>query len=121
MNNIKNRIEELENTLLHTDVRKTPELLDDLLSEEFEEIGSIGKTSTREEVVNWLVTKEKDAEWALTEFRIRELAPDIILAIYRAKKKGTHNSISKGSIRSSIWKLIDGKWKMIFHQATKVL
>ena len=60
MNNIKNHIKELEEKLLHSDVRKNPEILDDLLGEDFEEIGSIGKVQSREEVINWLVTKEKD-------------------------------------------------------------
>ena len=117
MNSIKEHIKSLEEKLLHSDVGKNPEMLDELLSEDFEEIGSIGKTSSREEVINWLVTKEKNIKWTLSEFRLRELAPNLVLAIYIAQK----NSSTKGSIRSSIWKLCDGKWKMIFHQGTKIL
>jgi hypothetical protein len=60
MNNIKEHIKNLEEKLLHSDVRKNPEILNELLSEDFEEIGSIGKISSREEVIDWLVTKEKD-------------------------------------------------------------
>ena len=121
MKNIRNHIKELEEKLLHSDVRKNPEILNELLSEDFEEIGSIGKTSSREEVVKWLVTKEKDVKWSLNEFRIRELAADLVLAIYVAKKQQIQNNNSNGSIRSSIWKLSGGKWKMIFHQATKLV
>lgn len=121
MKNIRNHILALEKKLLHSDVRKNPEILNELLSEDFEEIGSIGKTSSREEVVKWLVTKEKDIKWSLNEFRIRELASDLVLAIYQAKKERTQNSNSNGSIRSSIWKLREGTWKMIFHQATKIV
>ena len=121
MKNIKHHIKELEEKLLHANVRKNPEMLDELLGEDFEEIGSIGKTSTRDEVIDWLLTKEKDITWTLNEFRIRELAPGLVLAIYRANKKDIKNEINKGSIRSSIWKLSDGKWKMIFHQGTKIV
>ncbi|MFT4607655.1 MAG: hypothetical protein ACI9V8_000295 [Urechidicola sp.] len=120
MNNIKDHIRDLEEKLLHADVQKNPEILDDLLSKDFEEIGSIGKTSSREEVVHWLLTKEKNMQWSLDDFRIRELAPDLILAIYQANIKGNNRGSSKGSIRSSIWKLCSGNWKIIFHQGTKI-
>jgi len=121
MKSIKAHIKKLEEKLLHSDVRKNPEILKELLSEDFEEIGSIGKISSREEVINWLVTKEKNIKWSLNEFRVRELAPDMVLVIYRANKNEHHSSGSKGSIRSSIWKLCGDQWKMIFHQGTKIL
>ena len=121
MNSIKEHIKNLEEKLLHSDIRKNSKILNELLSDDFEEIGSIGKTSSREEVINWLVTKEKNIKWSLSEFRVRELAPNLVLAIYRAHKNEHQNSSSKGSIRSSIWKLCSGKWKMIFHQGTKIL
>ena len=121
MKSIKEHIKELEEELLHSDVTKNPEILNDLLGEDFEEIGSIGKISSREEVINWLVTKEKNIKWSLNEFRVRELAPDMVLAIYSANKNEHQGSASKGSMRSSIWKLYGDKWKMIFHQGTKIL
>lgn len=121
MNNIKKIILELEEKLLHSDVRKNPEVLNELLSEEFEEIGSIGKISSREEVVHWLVNKEKGIHWSLTKFRVQELAPGLVLAIYQSNKKENHSNYSSGSIRSSIWKQFDSSWKMIFHQGTKIL
>ena len=121
MKNLKDHIKHLEEKLLLSDVRKNPEILHELLSEDFEEIGSMGKTSSREAVINWLVTKEKDIQWSLSEFRVRELGPDLVLAIYLARKTGKHSGGSKGSMRSSIWKLCDGHWKMIFHQGTKIV
>jgi hypothetical protein len=121
MNNIKNHIKTLEETLLHSDFQKNPEVLDHLLSEDFEEIGGIGKTSSRAEVVHWLLTKEKTLQWSLNDFRIRTLAPDLILATYQASSRGSNISSSKGSIRSSIWKLCNDKWKIIFHQGTKII
>ena len=121
MINIKEHIKSLEEKLLHSDLRKNPEILDEVLGDDFEEIGSIGKVSSRNEVIKWLVTKEKDIKWSLTEFRIKELSPDLVLAIYRATKRGPRSNHSRGSIRSSIWKLCSGKWKIIFHQGTKIL
>ncbi len=119
MNNIKNHIKELEERLLHTDIRKNSTILTELLSDDFEEIGSDGKISTREEVIEWLVNKEKNIKWSLNNFRIKELSPELILATYIAIKKNQSNS--SGSIRSSIWKKFAGNWKMIFHQGTKII
>jgi len=118
MNNIKNHIKELEERLLHTEVRKNSTILNELLNNEFEEIGSDGKISTREEVIEWLVNKEKNTKWSLNDFRIKELSPELILATYIAIKKNKSNS--SRSIRSSIWKKYSGTWKMIFHQGTKI-
>ena len=117
MNQIELTIKALEEKLLHSDVRKNPEILNELLAEDFEEIGSTGKVSIRDDVVQWLVTKERDARWSLSEFRVRELTPDLVLAVYCAIKVGN----SSGSIRSSIWKQSGGHWKMVFHQATKMV
>ncbi len=119
MNNIKSHIKELEERLLHTDVRKNPTVLNELLSEEFEEIGSDGKISTREEVIEWLVNKEKNTTWSLNDFKIKELSSQLILATYIAIKNNQSNS--SRSIRSSIWKNTSGNWKMTFHQGTKII
>jgi len=119
MNNIENHIKELEERLLHTDVRKNSTILNKLLNDEFEEIGSDGKISTRKEVVEWLVNKEKNTIWSLNDFKIKKLSPHLILATYIAIKKNQSNS--SRSIRSSIWKNISGNWEMIFHQGTKII
>ena len=121
MNNIIDHIKTLEETLLHSDFQKNPEALNHLLSEDFEEIGGIGKTSSRAEVIDWLLNKEKTLQWSLNDFRIRTLSPDLILAIYQASSEGSNSSSSKGAIRSSIWKLCNGEWKIIFHQGTKII
>jgi hypothetical protein len=121
VNEIDKIIKKLELQLLHSDVRNNPELLNELLSEDFEEIGNIGKVSSREEVVEWLLTKDKDTKWTLNEFRVREITSKIVLAIYRVTKDSPLHDKSKGSIRSSIWKKYDDGWKMTFHQGTKIL
>ncbi|MGD8567628.1 MAG: DUF4440 domain-containing protein [Gammaproteobacteria bacterium] len=121
MKNIEARIKALEEKLLHSDVRKNPQLLDELVAPEFEEIGSNGKVTSREQVIDWLLTKEQDVRWSLTEFRIRQLSPDMVLAIYRARKNDIVNDSYKGSIRSSLWKRTGERWQIVFHQGTKVL
>ena len=120
---LANEIQALEESLLHTDFRHKPQLLDDLLCVDFEEIGPTGSRSNRQAVVAWLLNKDTDARWQFEDFKIRELSNTLVLACYRAQQIKPEPSTSKGSIRTSIWKRSadSGHWQMVFHQATKIL
>ena len=108
------RIHALEEKLLHSDMQESPFLLDELLAQSFEEIGSMGNITSRQAVVEWLMNKNKNDRWILTNFRISELSTDIVLAIYQAQKVGDSNITAAASIRSSIWKRHGSHWKMVF-------
>lgn len=130
---IKTEIKALEEKLLHSDVRSNPELLNELLAEDFQEIGSSGMINSREDVVDWLLNKEGNVRWSLTSFNIRLLSDELVLAQYVAKKVDAVDAFKKdnhascGSQRSSLWKKVPSQnnrechWQMIFHQGTKIL
>ncbi len=118
---IVEHIKQRELELLQTDWRANPALIDDWLSADFEEIGSDGQVSQRVDVVNWLLKKDNAIQWLLTDFRIKVLTDGLIMAVYFAKKPNGPSSISKGSIRTSIWQYQGNHWKMVFHQATQRL
>ena len=120
MNTLEALIKELEESLLHTDVRTNPDILNKLLAEDFEEIGVTGKVTSREEVIDWLVNKEQNVRWSLNNFRVKQITPDMVVAIYEAKKETLQPHQSKASMRSSIWKLFGDQWKMVFHQGTRI-
>ena len=119
---ITDQVRQLELKLLHSDIKVMPSLLDALLAKEFEEIGGNGAVSSRQEVVDWLLNKNPQDRWSFTDFRVREVSTDLVLAIYHAKKVvGQKNIVSKGSVRSSIWKHNTQGWQMVFHQASKII
>lgn len=118
---IVDHIKQLELKLLHSDMQAVPSLLDTHLAQEFKEIGSNGYISTRQEVVDWLLKKNPNDRWALTDFSVEKLSSELVLAVYHARKVSDHNGVSKGSIRSSIWKHDGKRWKMVFHQASKLI
>ncbi len=118
---IAEHIKQRELELLQTNWRANPALIDDWLSADFEEIGSNGQISQRVDVINWLLNKDNAIQWSLTDFRIKALADDLVMAVYIAKKRNDPNNISNGSIRTSIWQQQGNNWKMVFHQATKRL
>ena len=120
MNGIAEQIKQLELKLLHLDLKTEPELINDLLSHDFEEISQSGKINARRDVVDWLIHKDIHLQWSLNDFRIRMLTDELVMAMYTAQKMNDRNNLSKGSMRTSIWQRQGGAWKMIFHQASKI-
>jgi hypothetical protein len=119
---IIDQIKQLELKLLHSDMKVSPSLLDTLLAKEFEEIGDNGAVNTRQDVADWLLNKNPQERWLLTDFRVKELSAGLVLAIYHAKKvAGQKKFVSKGSVRSSIWKYNTQGWQIVFHQASKIV
>ncbi len=119
LTNLAEHINQLELKLLQTDLTANPALIDELLSGNFEEISSSGEVNSRNDVVNWLLSKDHHIQWILTDFRIRVLADDWVLANYTAQKRDEPNVTGKRSIRTSIWQHQGNHWKMVFHQASR--
>lgn len=105
----------LERGLLHD--AHTRESLDVLLHEDFEEIGPGGRIASRVEVMHWLLAiKRPEERWDFADFRVRLASGDLVLATYRARRRG---GTSPGSRRASLWqRAADGQWRLRFHQAT---
>jgi|CXWL01.1.fsa_nt_gi hypothetical protein len=120
LESITEHIKQLELKLLQIDLKADPSLIDDLLSDEFEEISSNGQVNSRNDVVHWLFNKDDNIQWSLIDFRIKVLTDGLVMAIYTTQKLNDSNSPSKGSMRVSIWKRQGDNWKMIFHQASKI-
>jgi hypothetical protein len=106
-------LQQLEESLLQSTVRKS-ELVSQLLSDEFIEVGSSGHTYTKEQIMTALQAESPD-KYTATAFNVKLLAPQTALVIYRACR---HSEPPVFSVRSSIWQLRDGQWKLVFHQGT---
>jgi hypothetical protein len=87
--------------------------LNDLLADDFLEFGSSGNTFNKK-AIHDVALHEKNIQFTVTDFNIKRLSADVVLATYRTFR---HND-RKHALRSSIWKVIDGQWKMVFHQGT---
>ncbi|WP_133134913.1 hypothetical protein [Legionella nautarum] len=53
-------------------------------------------------------------------FKAHPLSENIILLTYVSSIKDTPLVESKQAMRSSVWRLTGGKWRMVFHQGTPV-
>ena len=117
--NLTNIIRELEVELLHPDVRKSTTRLNELLSEDFFEFGSTGKSYSKQDVIR-LLKKAKEAKFTISDFKIKVLSPDVVLATYSIEKEDLESSGKSWSLRSSLWQNHNGNWQIIFHQGTPV-
>ena len=110
---LSRHLRELEESLLLPDVRKSRCLID-LLAHDFIEFGSSGRIYTKADLVEALQA-ESPVTQATADFRVSLLSPGVALLTYRIYR---HSVPPIHTLRSSIWRLHDGQWQMIFHQAT---
>ena len=107
----------LEERLLNPAIRKSGADVSNLLADEFIEFGSSGRVFGKQEIVDAL-RSEPPVQRSLTDFGARSLAPNVVLVTYRVSRRDLDGQTVTGSLRSSIWKRIDGRWQMVFHQGT---
>ena len=116
-NSLRDHILQLEEKLLQPDIRKSSNEIEQLLADDFMEIGCSGRTYNRQQVIEAL-QNESTAKMTISDFEIMNLAETVVLATFRETKFNAVNRIENESLRSSIWKMFGDKWKMIFHQGT---
>lgn len=112
-------LRQLEERLFQPEVRQAAEEVAGLLAEAFVEFGSWGRVYSREESVEAL-RDEPLMQRSLSHFKTSVLAPGVVLVTYHARRQRLDGRVGplELSLRSSIWKLIDGRWQMMFHQGT---
>ena len=114
---LEKQVYELEIELLKPETRRSQEKISELLSVDFIEFCSSG------DIYHYIkgdVFESDVSAYEIKDFAIKELSEDCILATYKIIKHSEINECRKYSLRSSIWKKLNGTWKMIFHQGTLI-
>jgi hypothetical protein len=114
---LADRIRALEERLLQSDVRNSPQELDRLLANDFVEFASDGRAYDKREVIEAL-QREDAFRRSLTDFRLRVLADDVAIATFRVIREDVRTGESVQSLRSSIWRRGVNEWQVVFHQGT---
>ncbi len=112
---IEKEILYLENQLLKSETRESEQKLNEIIDDELIEFSSNGKIYHYKKGDTFISPK---INWEIIDFSIKQLSDFIVLATYKLIKHSEINLEQKYSIRSSVWKYKDDKWKMIFHQGT---
>ena len=111
-NSLKEHLRQLEEKLLKPEIRTSQ------INEEGYAIAGLFHSQVIDRVLYKDVMIGEEGigvvKMTLSDFDIHPLSEGIVLATYRIfnEEKNQH------TLRSSIWKLKDGRWQMIFHQGT---
>lgn len=108
---LKQHIKRLEESHITPNIRESMEKLDEILADEFFEIGSSGYMCDKKECLETGVVL---SDMTMHNFDMYPLADDVVLTTYFI----VDTTRNRNTYRSSIWKLIDGRWQLYFHQGT---
>jgi len=117
---IKGILLELEQELLSPQVRRSREQMDCLLAQEFVEFGSSGRIYDKQSIIRTLTQPESIEDFQVEDFIMVSESDDTALVCYSCIARSADGDVIRKSNRSSLWKLIDGRWQMAFHQGTSV-
>lgn len=109
---------DLETRLHRKEVRNSPEAVSELLSDEFIEFTKLGAVWDKAGTIEGLEGEQEDLEIEIEDFTVRRLAPTVALVTYRSTMLNPDDGTKIPALRSSIWKLEEAKWRMVFHQGT---
>lgn len=114
-------IRALEEQLLDPNVRAVGETVGRLLDEDFIEFGASGAVYDKASTVEGLRSEHlgPPVQRSIDDFRVRMLSAEIALATYKGTDR-YRDGRQRQTLRSSIWALSGGRWKMSFHQGTVV-
>ncbi|MDQ7093248.1 DUF4440 domain-containing protein [Desulfosporosinus sp. PR] len=114
------QIYDLEDRLLQPEIRRSGEEISRLLADDFVEFGVSGYIFDKLQTVEELPYSPA-VLIIIEDFQVKVLAADVVLATYRAVKPNESREEMRNSLRSSIWKFLDGRWQMVFHQGTRTM
>ncbi|UXS01312.1 DUF4440 domain-containing protein [Agrobacterium tumefaciens] len=113
----------LETSLHRPKVRSSPQAVSDLLADDFVEFGKSGRVYDKQITIEALAQEEVSVSTPpleVADFTAKPLSEDVVLVTYKSIRPLAQDQQSNETLRSSIWKRIDGRWQMIFHQGTPV-
>lgn len=108
----------LEAALLSPELRRDRAQVGALLAEDFLEFGSSGSVWTREQILDLLATEDYLPP-AMKDFQCHLLAEEVALVTYRTMRINAQTGQNKTVLRSSVWTLVAGDWRVRFHQGTR--
>jgi hypothetical protein len=85
---------------------------------DFWETGASGRRYSRKYVLNELERRSRQPQpdvWETSEFHCRELAADVYLVTYTLLQNN-----ARRTRRATIWRRMEGEWKIVFHQGTLI-
>lgn len=113
----------LEQSLHRPDVRSSRHVVSEMLADDFMEFGSSGRVYDKAVTVAALASEPGSETMPLptvSNFSVKLISADAALVTYKSTRPPTATTEARQTLRSSIWKMTGGRWKMLFHQGTPI-
>ena len=116
------RIVALELSLLEAPTRSDRHYLEQVLDDEMVEFGKSGGVYDKQSIIQALEGERSGSPPAdhleLVDATAMLLSADTVLLTYRLRSRPLAGTEAVASLRSSVWKQQDGRWRLLFHQGT---
>ncbi|MFI8316892.1 DUF4440 domain-containing protein [Kosakonia cowanii] len=112
------KLRERERQLHCLETRNQLSVVDELLHEQFFEIGRSGRRYDRAQVVDALINDAPGDEIHAEDFAVTVLSEGCALLTYRSFTLNAQGEIARPTLRASIWIKTGEAWQMQFHQGT---
>ena len=119
MDELHKTIYELETSLHRQEVRSSFEQLNNLLSADFKEFGSSGSAYTKQNILERLPTNTDKIIYVVSDFEIKSLSEDLVMANFKTDRV-INDTEKVSSLRTSLWRKENDRWRMFFHQGTPI-
>lgn len=107
-------LQEQEMALLDPAVRRDAVKVRELLDKGFQEFGSSGRVWDLSAILNLMADEKEWEAPAVEDFAVERVDENVALVTYRAVRR------ERTTLRSSLWVIREGRWRMYFHQGTIV-
>ena len=104
-----------EKSLFKYEYMKDIKYLEELIDDNYKEIGKSGKVFNKEDIIEYLSNLKEDRNITIYNYNCRKISTNIFLVHYITKNNNDN------IFRTSIWKKENNKFKIIFHQASLYL
>ena len=104
-----------EKSLFKYKYMKDIKYLEELIDDDYKEIGKSGKVFNKEDIIEYLSNLKEDRNITIYNYNCRKISTNTFLVNYITKNNNDN------SFRTSIWKKENNKFKIIFHQASLYL
>lgn len=108
----------LESDLHQPEIRTSAARVHALLHSAFEEVGRSGRLWSRDAIVDMLLSESEPVEVVADNYVAALLQPGVALLTYRSAHRQADGSLTRHTLRSSIWVLAGDQWQMRYHQGT---
>ncbi|MCB0337527.1 MAG: nuclear transport factor 2 family protein, partial [Bdellovibrionales bacterium] len=98
-------------------VRMSQVRLEELIADDFREIGASGKYFDKSEVLKSLPSEEP-TKICSSDYEIFSLTPELAQVLYQSWREDDDGVPVRKARRSSLWRQSGENWQMIFHQGT---